>query len=419
MKNYLLLLWVLAIVACQDNTESLVVSENDNDHVTNLIDMTITPEKAAVLAQVFRTDLLTQPGSTRAGEASKRVSTVYAWRTEEIGRQSATRSTVFSTLPDTLLYIVNFEDSCGYALVSANQLIPGVVAYIEEGTLTPNTEIDNPGFQLFLDGYKDYVEGMQNRDGVFPPSPYPWRLVYNVPPLLSTRWHQYAPYNKDCFTSNGEQAKAGCVAIAVGQTVACHRQPTSYGGHSYNWDAILQNDTVSVTDTIASNSVAELIHDIGILVNMRYGVNGSGARFDSIAYCFDTFNYHYLQDFTNAVFDSLKADISNGLPVILCGVRYFTNNDGQPDSTAHAWVSDGVAIKGFIQAVFDYPRPDYMTYQNLIHCNWGWGGEWNGYFIIGAFENMYNLDDLNYVGGNNPYNAYNYTYRHIYPNNTN
>ncbi|MCR5157980.1 MAG: hypothetical protein K6D37_02540 [Prevotella sp.] len=49
----------------------------------------ITPEKAAVLAQVFRTDLLTQPGSTRAGEASKRVSTVYAWRTEEIGRQSA------------------------------------------------------------------------------------------------------------------------------------------------------------------------------------------------------------------------------------------------------------------------------------------------------------------------------------------
>lgn len=420
MKISLVLLWVLAIVACQDNTESLDVSVNDDYNAINLIDKTITPEKAAVLAQVFRTDLLSQPSSTRASEASKGVSTVYAWRSEEIGRQSATRSTVLSTLPDTLLYIVNFEDSCGYALVSANQLIPGVVAYIEEGTLTPNTEIDNPGFQLFLDGYRDYVEEIQNRgSGVIPPSPVPWRLVYNVPPLLHTRWHQQAPYNNYCFTSDGQQAVAGCGAIATGQVVGYHRYPSTFVNHTYNWDAIMQYDSIPSTDITACNSVAEVIHDIGVLIGTDYGVNGSGSQFDSIANCLNAYNYHYLLDHNDAVFDSIRADIDNGYPVIMKGTRYVTEN-GVVKPYGHAWVVDGVAIKGFILAVIEIPPQAYMSYEYYIHCNWGWRNNDNsGYYIIGAFENKYNLNDLTYEGGQYAFNSYMYTYRHIYPNNSN
>ena len=43
---------------------------------------------------------------------------------------------------------------------------------------------------------------------------------------------------------DGEFALAGCVAIAMGQIMAYHKQPSSYNGHEYDWDAILENEIV-------------------------------------------------------------------------------------------------------------------------------------------------------------------------------
>ena len=83
-------------------------------------------------------------------------------------------------------------------------------------------------------------------------------LWTNISPMLNTRWGQHAPYNKFCFTSTGEQAVTGCLAIAVAQIAAYYQHPTSFNGHSYDWDAILSADTVSVSDVQASNSVGHL-----------------------------------------------------------------------------------------------------------------------------------------------------------------
>lgn len=418
MKQGIFLFGLFAIVACHDNKDMLdySVTEENSDKKTEYI--TITPEEAVEQALIFKTDLLSQSGATRVNKTEKSVSSVYAWRSSEIAANTITRSSFSTSLPDTLLYIVNFEDNCGYALVSANLYVPGVVAYVEEGMLTPDEEIDNPGMQLFLDGYKEYVEQMQIRDGGFPYM-VPWRLVYNVPPLLTTNWGQNAPYNKYCFTDSGYQAKAGCVPIATGQIAAFHRHPLSYNGHNYNWNAIMQYEQVPITDTIASNSVAEFIHDIGVLENTNYGTGSSSTNFNNVANCWNAFDYHYLRDDSTAVFDSIKVDVSDGYPVYMRGTRYYIDENGNWASSGHAWVVDGVAIKGFIQEVSDIPPHIYMTYQNLIHCNWGWNGNCNGYFIIGAFENLYNLEDLTYIGGQRPYNFDNYTYRHIYPNNPN
>ena len=97
------------------------------------------------------------------------------------------------------------------------------------------------------------------------------------------------------------------------------------------------------------------------------------------------------------------------------GTRVYLDENGVEHEEGHAWVVDGVAIKGFPQMVLDDHPHVYMTYQNLIHCNWGWSGNCNGYFIIGAFDKLYNLDDLTYIGGQRAYNSYIWTYRHIYP----
>ena len=57
---------------------------------------------------------------------------------------------------DTLAYVVNFADSMGFAIVSADLRIPDdVLAFVEAGNLGDST--DNPGLALFLDLAEDYM----------------------------------------------------------------------------------------------------------------------------------------------------------------------------------------------------------------------------------------------------------------------
>lgn len=59
-----------------------------------------------------------------------------------------------------------------------------------------------------------------------------------VSPLITTHWHQYAPYNNLCPVPNGstQHTKAGCGAIAMAQFMNYWEYPiTGVGSHSYNW----------------------------------------------------------------------------------------------------------------------------------------------------------------------------------------
>lgn len=57
---------------------------------------------------------------------------------------------------DTLMYIVNFDDRMGYAVVAADTRCTDVIlAYASEGQINDNREDD--GFELFLDMAADYV----------------------------------------------------------------------------------------------------------------------------------------------------------------------------------------------------------------------------------------------------------------------
>ena len=138
---------------------------------------------------------------TRSGTEGLSVSSVYAWRACDIFPQ--TRFEEGEPSSDTLLYIVNFDNNNGYALVSANDNFD-VVAYIESGNLKPTDEIDNPGFQLFLEGVTMYFASQLSdppypfgpfpNDSLSPFDPFPnlddWHTIAFYAPLLSTNWGQ-------------------------------------------------------------------------------------------------------------------------------------------------------------------------------------------------------------------------------------
>lgn len=416
---------LIALVACE--------AELETEHANGLGDtsrmtrsgLTISPEEAATQALEFRNSILEQSGQTRGVKDEKGVASVYAWRSSEISPTSMTRSTVSELLPDTLLYIVNFEQNSGYTLVSASKKLPGVVAYIEEGELTPDDEIDNPGFQEYLKKYAESYasirdsnlpNGMGNISSIIPLEPvdtigvlmdsifplHQYQMEEYIAPLLATKWGQYEPYNQACPIINpvwNMHASAGCVAIAVAQVAAFYNYPTSCKGHLYDWDAILQDSVVLESNVAGAASVAELVHDIGVMVNMHYAME-SWTTISKIKHALDTLGYHNRFEWTikngiltpvEADFNSIKEDIVNRRPVIFSGEKEGSNS-------GHCWVIDGIAVKSMYEEriVIDengLPRTITTKFtKKYVHCNWGMSGVYNGWFCYGSYMTMWDVN---------------------------
>ena len=387
---FTLIFFTFAILGCTENIENEVVSNGSDIEKTfsNSISFTISSEEAMSQAISFAK----QARTTRTA-MNIEAESVIPWLSKDIWNLKSTRSGESAiNLPDTALYVVNMRGGDGYALVSADMRVPGVMAFIDKGSFTPGDTLDNPGFKIFLDGLRNYyyreIISKGSKSSNRSNDPFYTYTVY-VEPMLETNWGQGTPYNKYCFTSQGLQAVAGCVAIAVAQITAYHQWPESFNGHQYDWDSILASDTVNPTDTTASNSVGHLIHDIGELVNMDYGVSVSTAFDSDVSSCWYEFDYYYTWHNTSPSFDTVNSDLQAGLPV------YCRGTAGGVGS--HAWVIDGSSVlRGFVR-IFgpSGTQTELLEIQHIsfVHCNWGWNGYNNGYFIYGAFENK---DDGNY-----------------------
>jgi len=184
------------IVGCQDNDGLLSDNIRKSSHANS---QTITVEEAKRQAIGFVNNLAM---STRS-DAEKEIGDVYVWRKDQIYRMTRSSETMAS-LPDTMMYIVNFKNNGGYMLVSASTNCRGVFAYVESGYMSPYDEINNPGFNVFLENagrLMAYGEtnppdtsgiGNQFTEDSLPPYD---RLFFVDNPLLTTKWRQNSPFN--------------------------------------------------------------------------------------------------------------------------------------------------------------------------------------------------------------------------------
>jgi hypothetical protein len=457
MNKIIFLLSLVAFVACETELDTIGTPINDSVQTTGNTNNLITAEEAAAQALEFRQSLMAENGLTRSAGKDKGVASVYAWRTSKVLSKAPTRSSLANILPDTLLYIVNFEQNSGYALVSATKEVPGVVAYIDNGGLTPDQPIDNPGFNEFLENYgenyasiRDSLIGGRFRDSMiignnrhFPDSLIEvckdsflvetpkYKFVKYVAPLLSTTWGQVDPYNYDCPIydhSNGSHAKVGCVAVAIGQVLAHYKWPKSYNNHNYDWISMLHYSCIPDSDAVASQNVATLLADIGNMVSMDYSNAkhaDSRANFDSVQYCLNDLGYHYyyVKDATThngTDFNTIMQDVENSSPVIIMGAYTIY------ERTGHAWVIDGIAVKKEVD--YSYislcPNPTItINTKQYVHCNWGENGLCNGWFLFGGFGTMYNVNTDEEMTGIEAmisqayytFNKKNYAYHQVYP----
>ena len=261
-------------------------------------------------------------------------------------------------------YIFTNPNDKKFVIISGESKLNELVGYGDKMTENPNDQ--PPYFKLFLKEYERVVKEVRSKA----PTTTPQRPIKRkVEPLLTCKWSQYDPFNKYTPLSNGQHTPTGCVATATAQVMFYNKWPknrpqdyiASTGDDAkksatYWWDE-MKNTTNDMRTEHSRQAVGVLMSDIGKAVNMRYYYRGSDSNLQYACNALrDKFDYtvRYLDknflpanDFLNEVMQ----EISDGYPVLVVG-------------GPHAFVYDGYDEQG------------------LIHTNWGWGGENDGYFDI-------------------------------------
>ncbi len=209
-------------------------------------------------------------------------------------------------------------------------------------------------------------------------------LPEEVKPICTDNWTQDEPYNLFTPMIDSVHCKTGCVANAMAQVMYYYRYPakgtgtyTYYDGkgckdtltadfaaHTYEWDYMLDTYAGCDYSKRQAEAVALLMSDCGISVDMRYGIDASGAQ--TIKQPFALYNYFgydrgmrmIYRDFyhRDEVHTLIRRELAAGHPV--------TCSAHGPDGGGHAFVIDGYDADG------------------LYHINWGWGGWCDGYYNI-------------------------------------
>ena len=245
-------------------------------------------------------------------------------------------------------------DGGGFLIVSADDLAPAVLGHVDSG------EFDYDRAPAAMRWWLSQFEA-NITDAVRTGTPIRREVSEERPlisQLLSTKWGQGDPYNKECPMVSGRRSVTGCVATAMAQIMRYHRWPeVGTGSHSYrmsngatvsadfssteyDWDNMTDTYTMFSSNT-RKNAVARLMYHCGVSVNMNYSPDASGASSFDVAGAFIKYfgydpgiRYEERAFYTDSEWeDMVYRELAEGRPVLYSGVT--VKNEG------HAFVCDG------------------------------------------------------------------------------
>ncbi len=234
-----------------------------------------------------------------------------------------------------------------------------------------------------------------------------YRSPASVYPLVQTTWNQSPYYNDLCPYDNnaGELTVTGCVATAMAQVLKYWNFPTTGAGfHSYNdpkygtQSADFGSTTYDWADMPLvlngpNTSIATLMYHCGVSVNMTYGTAEAGGS--------DAYVISSQSPITNCAEYALKTYF--GYPTTLNGqVRQnFDDNTWKNMITTDLDASRPIIYAGFGSGGGHCFVCDGYDNNGLFHFNWGWQGQYDGYFDIDAL----NPEGLGIGGGTGGFNS--------------
>ena len=302
-----------------------------------------------------------------------------------------------------VFHVYNLEPA-GFVIVSASRTTEPILAFSNESSCSATDR--HPGIEALLKSYSEQIAytiknnttpsaHAENEWEHYLQSDFHPRNVRTVAPMLITKWNQGRYFNSACPEDRqGEDGHVvvGCVATAIAQIFNYFRYPSqgngSYGYDHPNYGHLELNfadqhydyDYMPAKPTDYNDNLARLLYSIGVSVDMNYGPRGSGMNNHKGAYTMrnyfgysDDAKYIFKDSLPTIIPDNIENDtvipdsIWNGIlvnhldrkiPLYYAGWGDYEYNSG------HAFVFDGYS--------------DSTHY----HINWGWGGSYDGYFVI-------------------------------------
>lgn len=338
-----------------------------------------------------------------------------------VTRQSTRNDGIGQT--DTLVYVFNFDDNAGFSIIAANRCVSPVLVVTEQG----NYEYGQP---TGIEGFDDYMDSMTAELANMPNLPiFDFPVGYSktetfkddkIGPLCTTKWDQDGVFGAYCSND-----VAGCTTIANAQIMAYWEFPdsitTTYTNKNNNvknssdvdnpnaqhigetfsipWSAIKNHKSGCSSATCEQNhwKISALIRQIGELNGSVYFTDptdesknhttvyatGRTSAFSGLGYILDSIRLHGFD------WDFVRSELNKLQPLI---------TDASSGQGGHTWVLDGYIDKDEKTTFYEIDYIDYKgdkaiphykvssiieNKQQLVHFNWGWGGECDGYFAAG------------------------------------
>lgn len=423
------MLFSVILIACTDDYNDI-----SNNEAMNLSEKLDTIQSYTIPLQTALSeleDVLQEIGQTSNGNNSSKI--------KRIKREISTIKVIYrgafrpsdknglqkiASQNDSLLYVVDFADGMGSAVLAADSRITEpVLAITEEGSIIEEIPLYKEGtnygdtclqnFSLYNQDENDYYVGKEspvlldycydyadycvsvsstNNTIVRTTTGY-WTINEKIYPKLKTAWHQQSPFNDAVpktrwfFWQSYTRGPAGCVPIAVAQIMAYQEFPKKItcNGYSINWSDIKNICTISNRTAYGSSydrlAVAQLVLNIGAWCNVIYTPDWAFALPNKARDCMSIFGYqNVVRDYGYSEAKVINM-LQNDNPVFIASISGVFGG--------HAWVIDGYInrsreIKGYNSAG-TLVKTSTET-QSLMHCNFGWQGACNGYYTSGIFN---------------------------------
>ena len=288
-----------------------------------------------------------------------------------------------------------------FAVIAADDRLPAVLAV---GNGQPSvTSQPNPGFEWFCSSIEQVSRILTSRGTTFTTTlPDPAKYPAKVDALITSQWGQDAPYSYWCPTGYGEicddytpdvvHCCVGCVATALAQIVRYYRFPAHAAGTAdfmigdkvtsasfdatFDWDNMLDTYPEGQYTETQGRAVALLSYVCGLISGMTYATNESGSSNHSALEGAKNY-FGYSNDAEIVVrsdysepdwMDMVYNELSHQRPLYYQGVYVnFIPSTGLV-AAGHSFIIDG------------------YNEQGLVHVNWGWYGNYDGYFDIALLD---------------------------------
>lgn len=337
----------------------------------------------------------------------------------DISKES--RAVTYNNLDENLfLYEFSSNSQKNYALTTTDTRLGNILA------IFPEEIFENSEYIKFLtDSLENYIETtnrnwnflwakQQQNSRAIRTNIYNfenWKFNSgNTNNLLKTNWGQKSNYNDAIESVYGKDYLTGCATTAIAQLIAFHK-PTmkmfekcyttlsskwasieNWDG-SYNWAEMVKYPTITDLSSIGRIQVSALMYEIAERFDANYGTSSTGVNRTKLSPLLKSIGFHN-DGLKSYSFSSVKNSIDSSRPLVARGYSNKTSNyikilwkkirTGTSYSGGHVWIIDGYANLTCTLVDDSGNEEEYTDY--FVHCNPGWYGTNNGYYISGIFD---------------------------------